>query len=78
MPPAAVLPLVSTFLEQHFTIGHLAELWGWDVDTVRPWFDGVPGLQVVAHPEKMNKRSYTSIRVPASIAEKIYLLHATK
>jgi len=69
---------MSTFLEPHFTFGYLAGLWHWDVDTVRKMFDGVPGLQVIARPEKMNKRKKTSIRVPASIAERVYLEHATK
>ena len=62
-------------MEQHYSVKSLAKMWGWSYNTVRPWFEGVPGCMVEAHPEKMHKRGYTSIRIPHSIALRVYAEH---
>ena len=67
-----VIGYMGTVFEQHYTIGELATLWHWHPDTVRSWFLEEPGCQIVKHPETMHKRGYTSLRVPKSVAERVY------
>jgi hypothetical protein len=68
---------VSAF-EQHFTVGELAKTWRLHADTVRPWFRDEPDCLVEHHPETLHKRGYTSIRVPRSVAERVYRRHCSK
>ena len=66
------------FNEQHFKPSELAKLWGFHADKVRDWFDGESGVLVEHRPEQMNKRGYKSMRIPASVAARVYTKHITK
>ena len=73
MASRAVCPYVSTLLEQHYTVGKLANLWGLDTSTVRNMFRKRAGILVIAHPKTRAKRSYVSLRIPASVAQIVYV-----
>ena len=64
--------------EQHFTVGELAKMWRLHADTIRPWFLDEPDCLVERHPEACHKRGYTSIRVPRSVAERVYRRHSSR
>ena len=75
--PPIVRPAHPMF-EQHYTIGKLAKLWGFAADPIRPWFEGEPGCLVIQQPVKMHKRGYRAIRVPQTVAERVYTRHTFK
>jgi hypothetical protein len=58
--------------EQHFKPDELAELWGVSVDTIRKLFRDVPGVLVIDRPVKRYKRRYSTIRIPESVAKRVY------
>lgn len=59
-------------LEQHYTPGQLGKRWGLSDDFVRQLFRGEEGVIEVDRPEKMHKRGYTSLRIPESVAQRVY------
>jgi hypothetical protein len=65
-------------LEQHYTPTELAKRWGLSDDSVRELFRGEEGVVVINRPEKMHKRGYTSLRIPESVAERVYQRLVTK
>ena len=65
----------TTALEQHFTADQLAKQWHTSGNTVRRMFFNVPGVLELAHAEAMHKRGYRSMRIPASVAERVYREH---
>jgi hypothetical protein len=73
--PLADVPM-NTSIKQHHSIAQLAKLWGYSETTVRSWFKDVPCL-AIRHPEKMHTRGYKSIRVPQSVADRVYALHTS-
>jgi hypothetical protein len=66
--------------EKHYTVGQLAALWGFGRTTVRRWVEGEFG--VLRHGEagirRGRRRPYVSLRVPQSVAERIYRKHTAK
>lgn len=59
-------------MEQHYTPGQLGKRWGLSDDFVRELFRGEEGVIEIDRPEKMHKRGYTSMRIPESVAERVY------
>ncbi len=57
--------------ETHFTVQELAQLWRVSADTIRRKFRNEPG---VVHFGSFNRRRriYDPIRIPASVAERVY------
>jgi hypothetical protein len=64
--------------EQHYRPKDLARLWGFSVDTVRSWFENEPGILIESRPETMHKRKYTSMRIPESVATRVYAKHLSR
>jgi hypothetical protein len=58
--------------EKHFSVIELAELWGLAPDTIRPYFINRPGVLKITRPETRLKRAYVSLRIPASVADRVY------
>jgi hypothetical protein len=63
--------------EPHFTVGYLAKKWHLSINTVRPWFENEPGVIRIGtgklRPGK--KRTLIHLRVPASVARRVYERH---
>jgi hypothetical protein len=57
-------------LEKHYTVLELADLWQLSPDTIRALFHNTPGVLRIVRPERRNKRGYTSLRIPESVAQK--------
>jgi len=58
--------------EQHFKPDELAELWGISATTIRRLFRDVPGVLVIDRPEQMHKRRFSTMRIPESVARRVY------
>jgi hypothetical protein len=57
-------------IERHYTCRELAALWQLSPDTIRELFRDIPGVLKISRPERRNKRVYTSLRIPESVAQK--------
>lgn len=70
---ARSLPLHSSPFERHFTPRDLAEIWKLDETTIRRIFQDEPGVMKVGKANRRDgKRDYVTLRIPESIAERIY------
>jgi hypothetical protein len=74
---AAVIPVQSLepgFAEQHYTVPQLAEMWHMAPATTRRRFENEPGVLRLGEGRlrKGKQRSYVSLRIPASVAERVY------
>jgi hypothetical protein len=62
--------------EKHFSPAQLAEAWGVSAETVRILFKNEPGVlrlpSHVTHGPKARVRSYVSLKIPQSIAERVH------
>jgi len=59
-------------LEQHYSPMQLAKRWGFSDEFVRGLFRGEEGVILVNRPERMHKRGYVTMRIPESVAERVY------
>ena len=58
--------------ERHFTVPELAESWHLSPLVVRKLFEREPGVVIFTQP-KANKRVYRTLRIPESVAKRVYL-----
>lgn len=58
--------------EQHYSPKQLAEKWGFSARFVRDLFAREPGILVADRPEELHKRRYTTLRIPESVALRVY------
>ena len=65
------MPNTNSF-EQHYKPEQLAKLWSLSATTIRRMFEKEPGVFVVDRPEKMHKRAYKTVRIPHSVALRVY------
>lgn len=59
-------------LERCFSPEQLAELWTLSTDTVRRIFENESGVLVIERPHVYGKRHYRTLRIPESVAERVY------
>jgi hypothetical protein len=60
--------------EKHYTALELAKLWGVNRMTITRWFREEPGVLKFGKEttRRGGKRNYVSIRIPASVARRVY------
>ncbi len=63
---------LSAFEERHYTSGEIAQLWGLSKDSVRRLFKNEPGVLLISPRQRRGKRSYASLRIPASVLERVH------
>ena len=71
----ALAPAVSPagFAERHLTVEDVAGLWNLSPDSVRRLFEREPGVLVLVSPREFgSKRRYRTLRIPESVAERVY------
>jgi hypothetical protein len=68
---AWVLTLMSAH-EQHYSPAELGKLWGLSARFIRDLFRAEKGVLLIDRPEQMHKRGYSTIRIPASVAARVY------
>lgn len=59
-------------VEAHFSPQWYAELWGVSGDTVVRWFQDLPGVLKLSKPAKNGRRQRVELRIPLSLAMKVY------
>ena len=63
----------SDSLERHYTPEQLADLWNLSPDVVRRLFENEPGVFVLeGNGMRYGKRRYRTLRIPASVAERVH------
>ena len=60
------------FSEKHYRPKELAKLWGISAPAVRNIFKGEPGVKYIGQTGSVGKRSYTTLMIPASVAQRVY------
>jgi hypothetical protein len=65
--PAGPIPI-----ERHFTATDVADMWKFDVETIRRLFDDEPGMVVLQTPIKKGKRPYRTIRIPQTVLDRVH------
>jgi hypothetical protein len=63
----------KNFAMRHFSPLEIAELWGLSADCIRKIFENESGVLVIGntHPRR-NKRSYTTLRIPQPVVERVH------
>jgi hypothetical protein len=61
-----------TAFERHFSINELAKFWGFSVGAVRALFRDRSDVLRIGHGETRTKRAYLTLRIPESIAQRVY------
>lgn len=63
----------ESFAEPHFTVGEIAEMWKLSEDAVRRLFQDEPGVFVLGSEKPSSaRRRYTTLRIPASVVERVH------
>jgi hypothetical protein len=72
-----MMPEVRPPWEKHYTVAALATLWGYGRTTIRRWFEDEPGVlrQGESRPRRGRKHPYVSLRIPESVAMRVYRRH---
>jgi transcriptional regulator GlxA family with amidase domain len=60
-----------TAFERHYSVDELAEMWQMSDDFVRRLFLRESGV-VVFYNQRPGRRVYRTLRIPASVAERVY------
>ena len=65
----------AQFLEQHYMLPELAKRWGISYKTALAWFGDRPDVIRFGSEHRASKRRHVSVRVPESVAQKVYEEH---
>ena len=58
--------------EKHYKVSELSRLWFFSENTIRRLFAKEPGVVKLVHSQTRLKRSYTSMRIPERIAQRVH------
>jgi len=58
--------------EYHYSVKELAKIWGLSQAKVRRMLRNEPGVLRFGMEKKGHKREYVTLRIPASVAERVY------
>lgn len=65
-------PVLPAF-EPHFTVQQIAGMWNLSPDAIRRLFRNEPGVvEIKSAKSAYRRRSYTSLRIPQSVAERVH------
>jgi hypothetical protein len=59
-------------VERHYAPSEVAELWQFNVETIRRLFQDEPGVLVLQAAVKKGRRPYKTIRIPQSVLERVH------
>jgi hypothetical protein len=68
----------GAFEERHYAPAELAARWSLSLDTVRRMFEREPGVLIFQNPEKVSERRRRTLRIPESVAERVYRRLSTR
>jgi hypothetical protein len=71
--PVLTMEHSPAFAERHYSVAELAALWNLSADKVRRLFQGEPGVLVFGDTQpRYGRRRHTTLRIPESVAERVY------
>ena len=59
-------------VDPHYSPQFYAELWGMSVSTLLRWFQDMEGVLKLSNPSKNGKRTRVELRIPFSLAMRVY------
>jgi hypothetical protein len=59
--------------EHHYKPEELGNLWGLSANAIRALFEDEAGVLKIVRPEMLHKRRYITLRIPASVAERVHM-----
>jgi hypothetical protein len=60
-------------IERHYSLAEIAELWKLSADCVRKIFENEPGVLVIGNEQpRRGKRSYTTLRIPQTVLDRVH------
>jgi hypothetical protein len=65
----------SLCFERHYKPAELAKVWGFSTNLIRRWFREEPDVLLEGHAEELHRQKYLSMRIPATVAERVYREH---
>jgi len=68
-------PPQPVVIDQHYSPQFYGELWGMSPSTVIRWFQDMEGVLKLSMPTRNGRRSRVELRIPFSIAMKVYREH---
>ena len=77
-PKLAAVPQTSRLFERHFSPAELAELWSLSEDTIRRMFENEPDVMIFENAERSSSRRRRTLRIPESVAERVYRRLSTR
>lgn len=58
---------------RHYSPAEIAEVWNLSADCVRKIFENEPGVLVIGNAQpKRGKRSYTTLRIPQTVLDRVH------
>jgi len=74
----AAMPQASRLYERHFAPAELAEQWNLSLDTIMRMFEREPNVLIFENPERNPNRRRRTLRIPESVAERVYRRLSTR
>lgn len=68
--PVVELPVAIG--ERHYTVDEIADVWKLSHDKVRRLFENEPDVLVLENHSSFSKRRYRTLRIPESVAARVY------
>lgn len=75
---AELFDAAKSALERCYSPEQIAELWALSSDTVRRIFEHEAGVLAIEAPRIYGKRRYRTLRIPESVARRVYYQRAIK
>jgi hypothetical protein len=66
------LDQAKVMVEHHYSTAELADVWNVSQDTVVRMFESEPGVLIFENPSRSSDRRRRTIRIPESVAERVY------
>ncbi len=71
--PVLTIERGTGFAERHYSVAEIAALWNLSPDKVRGLFQNEPGVLVFGDAQpRYGRRRHTTLRIPESVAERVY------
>lgn len=69
-------PLPGQAFERHYSVGEVAEMWGFDTQTIRRLFQDEPGVLKISMPRLIGAnrkhKPHVHLRIPASVLQRFH------
>ncbi|MBZ5676976.1 MAG: hypothetical protein LAP61_22255 [Acidobacteriia bacterium] len=63
---------LTTLTERHYSVKEVAQMWAMSPAAIRRLFCNEPGVLRFGKEKRGHQRDYVTLRIPASVAERVY------